>query len=122
MRQSGERIGGSFNAETMRVPFDVYKRVLKIFAVDVNSNNTPSPTDILLWKTVVSSSGSSNDLREVMPYMVTAAEDYIGKNTNKSIEVTVGSENERAKRIKGELKVKHSDEDKGVLNSILDVF
>lgn len=122
MRESGERIGGAFRTKTMRVPFDVYKRSLRIFAVAINNNKLPSSEDTVLWETTITSSGSSGDLRKVMPYMVTASEDYIGKSTGNAIEVEVGSKNKRAKRIKGELKVERVNEEKGVLDSILDIF
>ncbi len=103
MRQSGKRLGGAFNTKTIRVPFDVYKRSLRLFAVAINNNKLPSSKETALWETTITSSGSSGDLRKVMPYMVTASEDYIGKSTGSGIEVKVGSENKRAKRIKGEL-------------------
>ena len=122
MRQAGERMGGSFNTKTIRVPFDVYKRSLRLFAVAINNNKLPSSKGTPLWETTITSSGSSGDLRMVMPYMVTASEDYIGKSTSKRIEVEVRSKNKRAKRIKGELKIKKPNEDKGLLSGILDIF
>lgn len=45
--------------------------------------------DVQLWRTTVTSTGSSNDLRRVFPYMVYAAHPYFGGNTGRKIEVTV---------------------------------
>ena len=42
-----------------------------------------------VWKTNVISIGSSNDLRLVMPYMVTAMKPYLGTNTGRKLEVEI---------------------------------
>ncbi len=66
----------------------VYSRFLYLDAYDV-------PTYIKekkmtqVWKTSVVSTGSSGDLRLVVPYMVTAMKPYLGTNTGRRIEVQV---------------------------------
>lgn len=66
----------------------VYSRFLLLDAYDV-------PTYIKekkmaeVWKTSVVSTGSSGDLRLVVPYMVTAMKPYLGINTGRKIEVEV---------------------------------
>ena len=42
-----------------------------------------------VWKTKVTSSGSSSDLRRVFPIMVAASKEYIGTNTGKQVEVSL---------------------------------
>ena len=56
-----------------------YRRVINLYAYD-NKDRTSDP--VMLWKTNISSSGSSRDLQEVLPYIAHAAIPYMGKQTN----------------------------------------
>lgn len=50
-----------------------------------------------LWKTDIVSTGSSDDLRYVFPYMIVAAEKYIGTNTKKAVTVEISEYDRRVK-------------------------
>ncbi|WP_150430762.1 hypothetical protein [Dechloromonas sp. CZR5] len=93
--------GGTFSATTTNTPsFGVtgyvpitenqttYTRYFVATAFDINASKA-SGKDTQLWKTTVTSSGSSGDLRYVFPYMVYATQPYLGSNTGKKIEVKV---------------------------------
>ena len=54
-----------------------------------------------LWKTTVTSSGRSSDLREVFPVLVAASVPYIGTNTGKQIRIHLFENESRVKQIKG---------------------
>jgi len=65
-----------------------YLRYLVLEAIDVASlrdNRKVVPT----WKTIVSSSGSSGDLRRVMPVLVAAAQPHIASDTGHKVAVRV---------------------------------
>lgn len=51
--------------------------------------------EIQVWKTTVTSSGSSGDLRRVFPILVAASRPYIGVNTGQQVKVIL-DENDRA--------------------------
>jgi hypothetical protein len=72
--------------------------VMDCFDLDVyRQNKTMQP----IWKTIVTSSGRSGDLREVFPVLVTASVPYIGTNTGKQIRVDIYENDNRVKQIKG---------------------
>lgn len=54
-----------------------------------------------LWKTSVQSSGASNDLRLVFPYMAAAMQAYIGSNTGHMITVDVDESDPLARSLLG---------------------
>jgi hypothetical protein len=56
-----------------------YHRVINLYAYD-NKDRTSDP--VMLWKTNISSSGSSRDLQQVLPYIAHAAIPYMGQQTN----------------------------------------
>ena len=57
--------------------------------------------EIQLWKTTVTSSGSSGDLRQVFPILVAAAKPHIGSNTGKKVKVILSEGDKRVTEIKG---------------------
>lgn len=66
----------------------VYSRFLFLEAYDVPTYiNENKMTQV--WKTSVVSTGSSGDLRLVVPYMVVAMKPYLGTNTGQKVEVQV---------------------------------
>jgi hypothetical protein len=65
-----------------------YFRFCNVYAYD---NNTQS--DEMLWKTSISSSGSSGDLRVVLPYLVFTGMDFYGINTGKKISLSTANNN-----------------------------
>ena len=66
----------------------VYSRFLFLDAYDVPTYMSKKRL-AQVWKTSVVSSGSSGDLRLVVPYMVAAMKPYVGTNTGRRIEVQV---------------------------------
>jgi len=76
-----------------------YFRYCKIEAFDLKLFKTTN-TEKQLWSTVITSRGSSNDLRMVMPYLLGAAEEYIGVDTGKKLEVVINGNDERVSSLK----------------------
>ena len=54
-----------------------------------------------LWKTTVTSTGSSGDLRRVFPILVAASEKYIGSNTGKQVKVQLYEDDTKVLELKG---------------------
>ena len=80
--------------------YTTYFRFMVLDAVDLDEYNK-SKNEVQLWKTTVTSSGSSGDLRRVFPILVGASQQYIGKNTGQKVEVDLYEEDERVSGIKG---------------------
>jgi len=78
-------ITGSTTSTSTRIE---YRRHLDIIAFDnqafINNNK-----EVQLWHTSAVSSGSSKDLREVIPFMVAAIKGYVGTDTRKIIETRI---------------------------------
>lgn len=54
-----------------------------------------------LWKTRISSAGSTKDLRKVFPILLAAGAPYIGGNTGEEKEIEFPEESEDVKKLKG---------------------
>lgn len=67
-----------------------FTRVIFIIAIDWKTY-LHNKVIIPQWQTHIISNGSNSDLRSVFPFMIYAAEKYIGKNTEKAIDVSVMS-------------------------------
>jgi hypothetical protein len=63
----------------------MYCRVLNIYSYDNKQTNSPA----MLWKTNLSSCGSSNDLRSILPYMAYTAWGNMGKSSGSNEEYTM---------------------------------
>ena len=74
-----------------------YTRILTLLAIDYKAYLSNS-TIIQVWQTQIESTGSSGDLRLVFPYLVFAAEKFIGKNTGRIIQTEI-FENEKGVKI-----------------------
>lgn len=74
--------------------YTTYQRYLILWATDVDEYKKTGKIKTL-WKTTITSEGSSDDLRLVFPYMVTAAIPYIGSNTGRKVTVTL-KENDKS--------------------------
>lgn len=61
-----------------------------------------SESDRLYWKLYVDSTGSSGDLRRVFPVMIAAARDYLGKNTQGQVKISIDETDVRVSQIKGQ--------------------
>jgi len=77
-----------------------YFRYLVIEGVDLELYRKNRKTK-QLWKTTVTSSGSSGDLRRVFPILATASIPYLGTNTGKQIRIQMYESNKLLKEIKG---------------------
>ena len=80
-----------------------YLRYMWLDAVDLNEYRS-SEKEVRLWKTTVTSTGSSGDLRQVFPILVAASKPHIGSNTGKQIRVILSETDKRVIEIKGESK------------------
>jgi len=63
-----------------------YTRSILVEAIDLNLYRAKN-TRAQIWKTTLVSTGSIGNLREVMPYLVTAMEDYLGTSDTVTIRV-----------------------------------
>lgn len=77
-----------------------YLRFMFLDAVDLNEYKK-SKKEIQIWKTKVSSSGSSGDLRRIFPILVAASQNNIGKNTGTMITVNLLENDPSVLEIKG---------------------
>lgn len=78
----------------------MYTRFLFLDAYDVATYIKENKMN-QVWKTNVVSAGSSNDLRLVMPYMVTAMKPYLGTNTGRKIDVEVTEDDPAVQLLRG---------------------
>jgi len=80
--------------------YTTYFRFMVLDAVDLDEYKK-SKKEVQLWKTTVTSAGSSGDLRRVFPILVAASQQYVGKNTGQKVEVNLYEEDQRVIEIKG---------------------
>jgi hypothetical protein len=76
-----------------------YFKFLELDAVDLDEFRKSQKMN-QLWKTTVTSSDQSGDLRFVFPIMVAAAKEYLGSNTGQKIQVILTIEDQRVVEIK----------------------
>jgi len=80
-----------------------YPRYLFLGAYDGKTLRQSNGQDAVeVWNTAVVSTGSSDDLRAVMPIMIAAAADYFGGNTGRKIKKTMLPGNRKVKWGRGE--------------------
>ena len=77
----------------------IYNRFLTVEGVDYKEFLKGGEI-VQLWKTIITSSGSSGDLRRVFPVMVGGSSEYIGTNTGKQVSITIRENDERVTSIK----------------------
>ena len=78
-----------------------YTRSLTLTAYDAHVYLTNQKMN-QIWVTSVSSTGTSEDLRLVFPYMASAMKPYLGTNTGKRINVQIPSDDPYALHLRGE--------------------
>jgi len=76
-----------------------YFRYILLTAFDLNEYRKSQKT-VQVWKTTITSSGSSDDLRRVFPALVGASKEYIGTNTGQKIKVVLEESDKRVLEIK----------------------
>lgn len=65
-----------------------YQRFLKLTAYDVRLYKYENKI-VPVWSISVVSNGSSNNLREIIPYMIVSMSGYIATNTRKFVDITI---------------------------------
>lgn len=78
-----------------------YVRFISLDAVDIDKFKTDKSIESV-WRTTITSSGSSGDLRLIFPALIAAAEPYFGKNTGKIIDVELYDDDPEILKVKGE--------------------
>jgi len=104
---------GTYSGTTMYTPtygvtgytshvrsYTTYTRFLFLDAYDVASYKQDQKMN-QVWKTSVISTGSSNDLRLVFPYMAVAMKPYIGTNTGHKIMVKIIAGDPQVTQLRG---------------------
>ncbi len=76
-----------------------YFRFLTLEAVDL-ATYRQTQAIVPLWKTTVSSTGTSPDLRLVFPVLVGAAADYVGTDTGRQVRIDIRDTDPRVLRIR----------------------
>lgn len=74
--------------------YTTYFRYFVIDAIDLNDFRKSGVLNTA-WRTTITSEGSSNDLRLVIPAMLAASLKYIGTNTGKRIDLEIGDNDAR---------------------------
>lgn len=77
---------GVVGTETRIGSATVYFRFLVLEAIDV-ARSREAKRPIPTWKTIVTSTGSSGDLRRVLPALVVAGQPHLGEHTDHQVDV-----------------------------------
>lgn len=77
-----------------------YFRYFILDALDLDEYRR-TKKEVQLWKTTVTSTGSSGDLRQVLPVMIGASKEYFGTNTGKKLKVILHENDKRVLQVKG---------------------
>ena len=80
--------------------YTIFFRFLLLSAYDLEVYRKQEK-EVQVWKTTVTSSGSSGDLRRVFPILVAASRPYIGVNTGQQIKVILDETDQVVIDIKG---------------------
>ena len=88
-----ERVGTSIESRS----YTLFNRTASLQARLLNKDGKPGE---VLWMVSISSVGDSNDLRAIMPYLVVASEDFIGKNTGQQREVVLNHDDPRVQALR----------------------
>jgi hypothetical protein len=79
--------------------YTTYFRYFVIDAIDLNDFRKSGALNTA-WRTTITSEGSSNDLRLVIPAMLTASINYIGINTGKRIDLEIDGNDARIDKLR----------------------
>lgn len=83
--------------------YTTFFRFMLLNAIDLDEYKR-SKKEIQLWKTTVTSSGSSSDLRRVFPILVAASKNHIATNTGKKLQIKLLEKDAQVMAIKGIVK------------------
>lgn len=81
--------------------YTTFFRYMFLDAFDLEEYRT-TKKEKQIWKTTVTSTGSSDDLRRVFPVLVAASKPHIGTNTGKKVTVILKEADQRVAEVKGE--------------------
>ncbi|MCG9712099.1 hypothetical protein L1D29_04620 [Shewanella insulae] len=81
--------------------YTTFFRYMFLDAVDLDEYRK-TKKEKQIWKTTVTSTGTSGDLRQVFPILVAASKPHIGTNTGKKVNVILKEADQRVMEIKGE--------------------
>jgi hypothetical protein len=76
-----------------------YFRYLVLDAIDLNTFRK-SEKVLPVWKSIVTSTGRSSDLRLVFPILVAASEQYLGRNTAKQLSILLTEQDPAVLRVR----------------------
>lgn len=88
-----------------------YNRYAQVIAFNFKEYRD-SKKAVQVWKTTITSTGSSGDLRRVFPVLISASVPYIGSNTKQKINVKLYESDDIVKTIKGISKKKENKSEK----------
>lgn len=77
-----------------------YFRYVTLTAYDLNLYKE-NEKEKIVWNTIITSDGSIDDLRKVIPYMVTVGASYIGKSSGEKKSLEIYGNDERVNQLKG---------------------
>ena len=77
-----------------------YFRFIVLDAYDLDVYKRENKLD-QVWRSTVTSTGSSGDLRHVFPVMVAGSAKHLATNTGQKVEITLDEENATVRYIKG---------------------
>ena len=83
-------------------PYTTYFRYILLDAYDLDTYRREKKLR-QIWRTTITSTGSSGDLRRVFPVLVAGSQVYLGANTGQSVSVILHEEDPEVLKIKGVL-------------------
>jgi len=92
---------GVVGSQTHTGSVTTYLRYLVLDAVSLAAYRE-SQTIVPLWKTTVTSTGSSGDLRLVLPVLVGAASEHLATNTGQQVHIKLTETDRRVLKVKGQ--------------------
>lgn len=99
---SNTRVDPEYGITGFTTKTGVYTSYNKFIVMDAYDLKTKQKDGKLkhLWKTTISSAGTTKDLRKLFPVMLIAAKQHIGGNTGEELEVQYPEESEEVKLLK----------------------
>jgi len=93
---------GVVGSQSYSGSYVTYSRYLILDAYDAERLRKSEGKDVVqMWKTIIKSTGTSGDLRRVLPVMVAAAKKHISTDTKKEIRIELKEKDQRVQFIKG---------------------
>jgi len=100
---STSRVNYNYGVTGYRQETQTYTQYFRYLMLDVYDLNiyrsTGNPK--MVWKTVLTSNGSSGDLRLVIPHMIAVGSPYFGKNSGTKQTLNIFENDKRVKQLKG---------------------